>query len=143
VLQFGFGPDLPLSLHVPYRIEPDNFVYSGTHDNNTTRGWYRQEITASDRQRLSDLAGYRVSESNAAQTLTRLAWLSPAAVAMTTLPDLLNLDERARFNLPGQALGNWSWRATKAPDARVWENLAELTALAGRDNQPHPNILTY
>ncbi|MDR0549284.1 MAG: 4-alpha-glucanotransferase, partial [Deltaproteobacteria bacterium] len=105
VLQFGFGPDQPLSLHAPFRIEPDNVVYPGTHDNNTTRGWYCQELTASDRQRVSDLAGYRVSEANVAFALTRLAWLSPGAIAITNLPDLLNLDEKSRFNLTGEAKG--------------------------------------
>ncbi|MDR2141423.1 MAG: 4-alpha-glucanotransferase [Deltaproteobacteria bacterium] len=143
VLQFGFGPDQPLSLHAPFRIEPDNFVYPGTHDNNTTRGWFRQEITVRDRQRISDLAGFQVEEINVAWALTRLAWLSPGAVAITTLADLLNLDERARFNTPGQPTGNWAWRANRWPNPRTLESLAELTELAGRDNMAHPNILTY
>ncbi|MDR1608727.1 MAG: 4-alpha-glucanotransferase [Deltaproteobacteria bacterium] len=143
VLQFGFGQDQPLSLHAPFRIEPDNFVYAGTHDNNTTRGWFRQECLVSDQERLSYLAGYPVSELNAAWALTRLAWLSPASVALTSLADLLNLNETARFNIPGTATGNWSWRATRFPDSRILGDLAELTAISGRDNQAHPNILTY
>jgi 4-alpha-glucanotransferase len=143
VLQFGFGPDQPLSLNAPFRIEPDNFVYPGTHDNNTTRGWYRQEIASRERGQLSDLAGYAVDEGNVAWTLTRLAWLSPAAVALTTLADLLNLDEKGRFNTPGQPLGNWAWRATRLPGTRAMDDLFELTTLAGRDNLAHPNVLTY
>ncbi|MDR1083434.1 MAG: 4-alpha-glucanotransferase [Deltaproteobacteria bacterium] len=143
VLQFGVGDDQPLSLHTPFRIEPDNFVYSGTHDNNTTRGWFREELLPADRLRLSDLVGYKVSETNAAQALTRLAWLSPGAVAMTTMADLLNLDEKSRFNTPGLATGNWSWRMTRFPEDSALDNLGRLTALAGRDNMAHPNILTY
>jgi 4-alpha-glucanotransferase len=143
VLQFGLGTDQPLSLHTPFRIEPDNFVYSGTHDNNTTRGWFRVDLTAKDKVILSELAGYVVTESNAAWTLTRLAWLSPGAVAMTTMADLLNLDELSRFNTPGLAQGNWTWRALKFPERVILDKLGQLTALAGRDNMAHPNILTY
>ncbi|MDR1576728.1 MAG: 4-alpha-glucanotransferase [Deltaproteobacteria bacterium] len=143
ILQFGLGPDQPLSLHAPFRIEPDNFVYPGSHDNNTSRGWFRQESSASDRARLAYLAGYPVNEANAAWALIRLAWFSPAAVALTTLADLLNLDENSRFNTPGTATGNWGWRALKIPDDQILGRLAELTVRAGRDNQAHPNILTY
>jgi 4-alpha-glucanotransferase len=143
VLQFGFGKDQPLSLHTPFRIEPDNFVYPGTHDNNTTKGWFRQEISQLERQQLALLAGYQVTEENVAFTLTKLAWLSPGAVALTSLVDLLNLDEKSRFNTPGQPTGNWSFRATRWPESRALDALANLTALAGRDNMAHPNILTY
>ncbi|MDR1395572.1 MAG: 4-alpha-glucanotransferase [Deltaproteobacteria bacterium] len=143
VLQFGFGPDQPLSLHTPFRIEPDNFVYAGTHDNNTARGWFRQDLSALGRRQLAELAGGPVTEENAAWHLTRLAWLSPGACALTNLPDLLNLDEKSRFNTPGTAWGNWGWRAERFPEDRVLERLGELTALAGRDNMAHPNILTY
>ena len=147
VLQFAFGGDFGLSTHAPFRVEPDNAVYTGTHDNNTTRGWFRRETDALKRRQLAEMAGGPVTEENAAWALIRLAWLSPAALALTPAQDLLNLDESARLNLPGTASGNWGWRlASLSPlvdDERLAERLAELAALAGRDNQVHPNMLTY
>lgn len=145
VLQFAFGPDMPLSTHTPYRIEPDNAVYSGTHDNNTTRGWFRYEADDGIKRQISDLSGFEVGEENAAWALIRLAWLSPGAMAVAPLQDFLNLDERARMNRPGTAEGNWGWRLSR-PGLLTDElagRLAELGALAGRDNAAHPNIMTY
>ena len=145
VLQFAFGPDLGLSTHTPYRVEVDNAVYSATHDNNTTRGWFRYEATELIQKQMSDLSGFEVGEENAAWALIRLAWLSPGSLAAAPLQDLLNLDERSRMNLPGTAEGNWGWRLAH-PDLlteALAERLAELGALAGRDNMAHPNIMTY
>lgn len=145
VLQFAFGPEMASSTHTPYRIEPDNVVYAATHDNNTTRGWFRQETTPLVRKQLADLAGREVTEENAAWELTRLAWLSPGALAVATLQDLLNLDERARLNTPGTAQGNWGWRLDRHGlfTDNLARNLAELGALAGRDNRDYPNMMTY
>ena len=145
ILQFAFGPTLGSNLHTPFRIEADNVVYPGTHDNNTTRGWYRQEATAQVRRQLSDLAGYQVNEDNAADALVRLAWLSPGAVAVASMQDILNLDEKARLNTPGTASGNWGWKMLTMDQlsSKLAENLAELGVLAGRDNRDYPNIQSY
>jgi len=147
VLQFGFGESFGLSTHAPFRVEPDNAVYTGTHDNNTTRGWFRQEADDLKRRQLAELAGGPVNEENAARALIRLAWFSPAALALTPAQDLLNLNESARLNIPGTASGNWGWRlqspSSLVGDDRLADSLAELAALSGRDNQAHPNILTY
>ncbi len=145
VLQFAFGPEMGLCTHAPFRIEPDNAVYTGTHDNNTSRGWFKREADRLSRGQLSELCGYRVTEKNAAWALTRLAWLSPGALAVTTMQDLLNLDEEARLNTPGTAQGNWGWKMT-GPDQfeeATAEKMAELADLSGRDDREHPNILTY
>ncbi|MDR1545470.1 MAG: 4-alpha-glucanotransferase [Deltaproteobacteria bacterium] len=145
VLQFGFGPDQGTSLHAPFRIEPDNLVYAGTHDNNTTRGWFEQQLDEAARRRLADLAGHEVKADDAAWTLIRLAFLSPGALCLATVPDLLNLGAEARFNVPGTAWGNWTWRLTslEALTPRLAERLANLAALSGRDDLTHPNLLTY
>ncbi|MDR2827373.1 MAG: 4-alpha-glucanotransferase [Candidatus Adiutrix intracellularis] len=145
VLQFAFGEALSFSTHAPYRIEPDNAVYSATHDNNTSRGWFRLEANETARRQLTELSGFTIDETNAAWALIRLAWLSPAALAVTPLWDLLNLDENSRLNTPGTAAGNWAWKLT-GPEAltdQTADHLANLSALAGRDNFDHPNILTY
>ncbi|MDR1921485.1 MAG: 4-alpha-glucanotransferase, partial [Candidatus Adiutrix sp.] len=145
VLQFGFGPDFGLSDHAPFRIQADNVVYAATHDNNTTRGWYRQETTERQRAQLSDLSGFTVAEGNAAWALTRIAWLSPGALAVAAMQDMLNLDENSRMNIPGVATGNWSWKMKDAAGLtdKLAGQMAELGVLAGRDNYEHPNILTY
>jgi 4-alpha-glucanotransferase len=147
VLQFGFGEDFGLSAHAPFRVEPDNAVYTGTHDNNTTRGWFRREADELKRRQLAELAGGPVTEEGAAWALIRLAWLSPAALALAPAQDLLNLDEGARLNIPGTAAGNWGWRLADpgalVDDYRLADRLAELAALSGRDNQTHPNTLAY
>ncbi|MDR2613248.1 MAG: 4-alpha-glucanotransferase [Deltaproteobacteria bacterium] len=145
VLQFGAGDPAGLSIHCPFRIEPDNVCYTSTHDNNTCRGWYRRELDAGGRAALDTLAGFRISEATVARAMVAMAWMSPAAIAMTTVQDLLGLDERARLNVPSTASGNWEWRlpGPEALDARAAAELAELTAVAGRDNCEHPNILAY
>jgi len=145
VLQFAFGPDLPLSAHVPFRVEADNVVYSAIHDNNTTRGWFRNETNNLARGQMSELSGFEVREDNAARALIRLAWLSPGALAVAPIQDLLNLDESARFNTPGTAFGNWAWKLSDFDllTDKLAGELAELGALTGRDNTHHPNSLTY
>jgi 4-alpha-glucanotransferase len=145
VLQFGVGDAKGLSIHCPFRIEPDNAVYTSTHDSDTARGWFSKELTPKSQNVLSETVGYKVSDSNVAETLVRLAWLSPAALALTTIQDLLALDSEHRINFPGTPKGNWAWKLTdfSALTDQVAASLNELSSLAGRDNMYHPNILSY
>jgi 4-alpha-glucanotransferase len=145
VMLFAFGEPYGLSTHSPFRIEPDNVVYSSTHDSNTAKGWFRQEADEKTKNRLSDLLGYKVNEDNAAWALIRLAFLSPAAIAMTQITDLLNLDEQSRLNLPGTPAGNWGWKMNSLGELtdKLAGEISNLNFISGRDNQPHPNILTY
>jgi 4-alpha-glucanotransferase len=77
--------------------------------------------------------------------MLRLTWLSPGALAFTTIQDLLSLDSWHRINVPGTPDGNWTWTLPdySALTPQLADKLADLTALAGRDNFCHPNILTY
>jgi 4-alpha-glucanotransferase len=112
VLQFAFDGDS----NNPYL--PDNYasnavVYTGTHDNPTTRGWF-EELPDSQRQNLWKYLKRSAGESGeAAPALIRLAWSSVAALAMAPLQDLLNLGSEARMNIPGRPEGNWRWRCTE------------------------------
>jgi 4-alpha-glucanotransferase len=132
VLQFAFDgkSDNP---HLPRNYPPNTVVYTGTHDNPTTRGWY-EELPARQRQYLWNYVGRPSDEPHeAASTLTSLAWSSEAAVAMAPLQDLLNLGNDARMNLPGRADGNWRWRCTEdmlTPTAFKW--LHDLTKTSNR-----------
>jgi 4-alpha-glucanotransferase len=112
VLQFAFDGDS----NNPYL--PDNYasnavVYTGTHDNPTTRGWF-EKLPDSQRQNLWKYLKRSAGESGeAAPALIRLAWSSVAALAMAPLQDLLNLGSEARMNIPGRPEGNWRWRCTE------------------------------
>ena len=112
VLQFAFDGKAD-NVHLPKNYTPNTVVYTGTHDNATTREWF-QNLPEHDRQRLWDLVGRPEGEiRDAARELIELAWTSPAALAITPLQDLLNLGPEGRMNVPGLAQGNWRWRATR------------------------------
>ena len=112
VLQFAFdgNSDNP---YLPHNYVSNAVVYTGTHDNPTSRGWY-EELPASERQIFWRFLNSPQSDSReVAWQLMRLAWSSPAALAIAPLRDLLNLGAEARMNVPGRAEGNWSWRCTE------------------------------
>jgi 4-alpha-glucanotransferase len=127
VLQFAFdgSPDNP---YLPHNYVSNAVVYTGTHDNNTTRGWF-DELPDDRRQNLWHYLQRPGGDgSEAAAALLRLAWSSKAALALAPLQDLLNLGAEARMNVPGRADGNWRWRCTEemlAPPALQW--LRDLT----------------
>jgi 4-alpha-glucanotransferase len=132
VLQFAFdgNSDNP---HLPHNYTSNAVVYTGTHDNSTSRGWY-EELAPHQRQNFwSYLDSPERDSREAAWDLMRLAWSSPAALAIAPLQDLLNVGAEARMNIPGRAEGNWSWRCTEellaAPDFH-W--LRELTTSSNR-----------
>ena len=132
VLQFAFDgkSDNP---HLPHNYSPNTVVYTGTHDNSTTRGWY-EELLARQRQYLWNYVKRPSGERHeAASTLINLAWSSAAALAMAPLQDLLNLGNDARMNLPGRAEGNWRWRCTEdALTSTAFQWLHGLTKISNR-----------
>jgi 4-alpha-glucanotransferase len=128
ILQFGFyGDD---SEYLPHRYPRDCVAYTGTHDNDTARGWY-ERLTHEEKGRVYDYLGADGREIEWA--LVRAAWTSVAERAIVPLQDLLGLGSEARMNNPAQPGGNWHWRV--APDAlrpELAERLRRLTGLAGR-----------
>ncbi|GAA0544153.1 4-alpha-glucanotransferase [Chitinophaga japonensis] len=110
VLQFAFGDDMPGSPHIPHNYRLPFFVYTGTHDNNTTRGWFREDAAAKDRCRLAQYLGREITEEEAPDVLGRLAYASVAQTAVLPMQDILRLDSSARMNKPAVAAGNWRWR---------------------------------
>lgn len=110
VLQFAFGGDPALSPHAPHHHEKDFFVYTGTHDNNTTLGWFRKELDKRSRKRLSRYSGADVNEDNLRDVMIRMAYGSVAQTAIIPIQDVLGLDEHSRMNMPGTTAGNWTWR---------------------------------
>ena len=108
-------------------------VYTGTHDNDTTRGWF-ESLPQNQRQNVWNYLKRTGGESGEiAWELIRLAWSSVAALAMVPLQDVLNLGTEARMNLPGRAEGNWRWRCTEEMlSGPAFERLQELTATSKR-----------
>jgi 4-alpha-glucanotransferase len=130
VLQFAFGGG-PDNLYLPHNYrDPNCVVYTGTHDNDTTPGWYAQ---LSDSERAF-LHSYLARDgSDVSYDLIRAALGSVADTAIIPLQDILNLGNEARMNLPGAADGNWEWRASPEQlDPAGVQRLADLTVLYGR-----------
>lgn len=113
VLQFAFGDNMPLAENIPHNFTHDTFVYTGTHDNNTTVGWYKKNTSAADRKRLSTYTGSRVRKDNVHRVLTRLAYASVSQTVIIPMQDVLGLGEEAMMNSPGRSEGNWTWRLKK------------------------------
>lgn len=129
VLHFAFGEDMPKSGYVPHHHVPNAVVYTGTHDNNTTRGWFEKDLRAADRKRLSAYLQRPVTAKNVANELVRLAFASVGGLAVVPMQDLLNLDHKSIMNRPSTPTGNWAWRmkegATTATLARTVRQLNE------------------
>ncbi|MHB8619293.1 MAG: 4-alpha-glucanotransferase [Chloroflexota bacterium] len=124
VLQYAFDgyPDNP---YLPHNYVNNCVVYTGTHDNETTVGWYGN-LAEETRHAVRRYLG--TDGTDIAWDLSRLAFGSAADMAVVPAQDLLSLDNRARLNFPGKAGGNWGWRlAAGALDERVCTRLRELT----------------
>lgn len=132
VLQFAFDgrPDNP---YLPENFVPNTVVYTGTHDNPTTLTWY-ESLPEDQRKNLWAVLKRPPGKTvEVPRELIRLAWSSTAALAMAPLPDLLNLGDEARMNVPGQAEGNWRWRCNpKMLSDPAFEWLRDLTSATNR-----------
>jgi 4-alpha-glucanotransferase len=130
ILQFAFGGATE-DRFLPHNYDdPNCVVYTGTHDNDTTRGWY-QKATEGERDLFRRYVGRDGREVS--WDLIRLAWASVADTAVAPLQDVLDLGAEARMNLPGQPSGNWTWRFRSGQLSEpMLDRLAELTLLYGR-----------
>lgn len=138
ILHFAFdsGPRNP---YLPYNYEhPNCMVYTGTHDNNTTVGWF-QARSPEEQDRVLNYLGYP-DPSEIHWHLMRLASSSSANQAIFPLQDVLGLDGRSRMNTPSEASGNWQWRYVPGVcSPELAERLAALTATYGRIPDPPEN----
>ncbi len=129
VLQFAFGQDAN-NAYLPHIYEKDTVVYTGTHDNDTTKGWYEK---ASEKEKDHFRRYMNVSGENPSWDMIRLAFSSPAVLALVPLQDVLSLGSNYRMNTPGIAEGNWNFRFTW----EMWKDsdtkgLRYLSGLFGR-----------
>jgi 4-alpha-glucanotransferase len=129
ILQFAFG-GAQEDRFLPHRHERNLVVYTGTHDNDTTHGWFAV-LTDAERRFLRRYAPS--TDGDVAWDLIRIAWASVADTALAPLQDVLALGTAARMNWPGKPAGNWRWRcrADQLTPA-VFDRLADLTEVYGR-----------
>jgi 4-alpha-glucanotransferase len=125
VLQFGFG-DPGAHLYLPQNFEPNCLVYTGTHDNDTTVGWW--EASASDEERRHAAAYFGNPRDGMHWAFIRAAFSSVARLAIVPLQDVLGLGNDARMNTPSLPDGNWGWRV--APGALTDGLVKKLAALS-------------
>ncbi len=146
ILQFAFDADPAMEKYLPHRFINNCIAYTGTHDNDTTYGWFHSNEMTTTQPREEVEAARRFVRAYANSDgceihwdLIRLLFASVADTAIVPMQDILGLDSRARMNFPGRAHGNWSWRFRgQELDRRVERRLAEMTALYGRWNGPIP-----
>jgi 4-alpha-glucanotransferase len=132
ILHFAFdsGPGNP---YLPHNHEKDSVVYTGTHDNDTTVGWFSKLNNNGKKQVLAYLNS---DGKNIAGDLIRAALASVADMAVIPLQDILGLDSSARMNIPGTASKNWSWRFSRDDlNDKHCERLYKLTEMYGRLNR--------
>jgi 4-alpha-glucanotransferase len=108
-------------------------VYTGTHDNNTSRGWFEKEAKPEEKRRLARYLGREIAAKEVHWELVRLAMMSVANTAIIPMQDILGLGEQSRMNRPAKKDGNWKWRLL--PDQltpSLAERLLEMTEIYGR-----------
>jgi 4-alpha-glucanotransferase len=140
VLQFAFGSGSD-NFYLPHNVNPNCAIYSGTHDNDTSLGWYQ----ASDSRIQDEFRRYLRSSGEAPHwDMIHAAYKSVCRLSVTPLQDIFGLDSTARFNTPGTAVGNWQWRFQEnqlnhARDA-LSSHLRELSDNSGRQPPRAPLI---
>lgn len=113
IMQFGFGHSMPFEEHNPLNYPYNSIAYTGTHDNNTVKGWYKMETDPAERKRINKFFGRNVSLKNVNEEMIRGAYMSPSRLVIIPMQDWLDLDEHSRMNFPSTTRGNWKWRMEK------------------------------
>jgi len=132
VLLFAFGEGLPENPYAPHNHVKNCVVYTGTHDNNTARGWFERETTPDDRRRLFGYLGREVLAEQISWELIRLAMMSVADIAILPMQDILSLGEEARMNKPGEMQDNYRWRLLPE-QMEIDPRMKEMTEIFGRN----------
>jgi 4-alpha-glucanotransferase len=122
VLLFAFGEDNPMQIYLPHTYEKNYVVYTGTHDNNTARGWFDNEAGPEEKKRFFRYIGREVASDEVNWEFIRLAMASIADIAIIPMQDILGLGKEARMNRPSIAQGNWEWQLVPS---QLTEDLAQ------------------
>jgi len=111
VVLFAFGGGMKDNPHIPHNYSATLAAYSGTHDNNTALGWYRDDASEEERNTLGRYLGRMPDEKEVPDIIVRMVLSSVAQRAIIPLQDYLGLGSEARMNTPATPSGNWEWRA--------------------------------
>jgi 4-alpha-glucanotransferase len=131
ILQFAFSSDAS-DKFLPHNYKTNFVVYTGTHDNDTSWGWY--QVSSQERERDYFRRYLRTGGEDVPWSLIDAAFRSVAVMALAPLQDVLGLGTDTRMNLPGRADGNWQWRfVPEQITGHVIERLREVTTIYGRD----------
>ncbi len=133
VLLFAFGEDNPMHIYLPHTYERNYVVYTGTHDNDTVRGWFDFDAGPEEKGRLFRYFGKEIRSDEVNWELARLAMMSIADIAILPMQDILGLGREAQMNRPSIGQGNWEWRLLPSQlTGDVAERLRILTETYGR-----------
>ncbi|MCL2184214.1 MAG: 4-alpha-glucanotransferase, partial [Chitinispirillia bacterium] len=131
ILQFAFD-DNTENPYLPYNIPKDSVTYTGTHDNDTSLGWFKS-LTSAGRKRVCGYLGCVQAEKTFIDAMLRCALGASSWLCLIPMQDVLGLGGDHRMNTPGKMWGNWQWRLTKTmPAAARMKHLAGLTKVYGR-----------
>jgi 4-alpha-glucanotransferase len=140
ILQYGFGGD-PHNHDLPHNYIPNCVAYTGTHDNDTTVGWWHSQAGAGSTRDAVEISREHefcmkyldTDGSEIHWDFVRAVWSSVADTAIAPLQDLLGLGTEGRMNLPASSSGNWYWRFDEgALTDEIAARLKELTEIYGR-----------
>ncbi|MEX2565495.1 MAG: 4-alpha-glucanotransferase [Cyclobacteriaceae bacterium] len=123
VLQFAFGEGIGENPYILHNHSKNSVVFTGTHDNNTTLGWFHNS-SREERRNFYDYTGAKPTSKNIAWKMHQMALMSVSDLAIIPMQDIVGLDENAKMNRPGTSEGNWTWRllASQLP----WESVEDL-----------------
>lgn len=135
VLQFAFGGTTGDNLYAPHNHIENSLVYTGTHDNNTTKGWYKN-ASKKEKTNLVQYTGRRLSPAKVHEVMIQLALSSVAHAAVIPMQDYLGLGEEAMMNRPSVAKGNWQWKLSGGEyQQHLAKNLSRWMKLFGRERK--------
>ena len=139
ILQFGFEDVSGKSLDSPHYCIPHSIVYTGTHDNDVTNGWYNG-LTEQQQQYINDYT-HRSEDESICQAMIRQLFATVSNTAIATMQDVLDLPASSRMNVPSTIGGNWQWRMQQSDLTQDKKDfLAKMTTLYQRANQENPMI---
>jgi 4-alpha-glucanotransferase len=133
VLQFAFSSDMSKSVHIPFNHKKNSIAYTGTHDNNTIKGWFKSELSREYKLLLNAYLDKVVKIGAVHLDFIRMCYNSVAFIAIIPMQDHLGLDSHARLNNPALVTGNWTWKLRpKDLSQEVMDQIRNLSKLYGR-----------
>ncbi len=134
VLLFAFGSEMSTNPYLPHNFSANCVAYTGTHDNNTIKGWFDEEATAEEKERVFRYLGREVDGATLPWELIRLLMMSVAKLVIIPMQDILALGAEARMNFPSRGEGNWQWRLLPEQlTPSLTKKLREMSAIYGRN----------